>query len=97
MAPLKRHSSSDTIYSKEGEFFMYGFHLSDNIVRLRRERKMTQEEVADSFQISEQNDMLLIQAYQMAGELEKAKSYTQIRQYLSMLKLVNTKFQDHSY
>ena len=75
---------------------MYGFHLSDNIVRLRRERKMTQEEVADSFQISEQNDMLLIQAYQMAGELEKAKSYTQIRQYLSMLKLVNTAMSDLS-
>ena len=28
---------------------MYGFHLSDNIVRLRRERKMTQEEVADFY------------------------------------------------
>lgn len=54
------------------------------------------EPVADSFQISEQNDMLLIQAYQMAGELEKAKSYTQIRQYLSMLKLVNTAMSDLS-
>lgn len=38
--------------------------------------------------ISRQDDTLLIQAYQMAGELDHAKSHVQIGQYASLLNLV---------
>ncbi|MDY3917706.1 MAG: XRE family transcriptional regulator, partial [Candidatus Limivivens sp.] len=46
------------------------------------------EETADPLRISAQNDMLLIQAYQAAGETEKAKSAVQIWQYLYVMNLI---------
>ncbi len=46
------------------------------------------EAVSDPGRIAGQEGALLIQAYQMAGELEKAKSHVQIEQYVSLLKLV---------
>ena len=48
----------------------------------------TLEPIADPTRLSSNNDSLLIQAYQMAGELEKAKSYTQITIYLQIVKLI---------
>ena len=46
------------------------------------------EPVGDPTRISGQNEAVLIQAYQMAGETEKAKDYIQIRQYLHLLTLI---------
>ena len=43
------------------------------------------EEVADPIRISRQNDLLLIQAYQVAGEIRKGRSYTQISLYLYLI------------
>lgn len=47
------------------------------------------EPLAEPTRISGQDDMLLIQAYQQAGELELAKSYTQIRAYLHLISLIS--------
>ncbi|MGN0390307.1 MAG: helix-turn-helix domain-containing protein [Wujia sp.] len=47
------------------------------------------EPLADPMRISGQDDMLLIQAYQQAGDLEMAKSHTQIRAYLHLLSLMS--------
>ena len=46
------------------------------------------EEVADPIRISRQNDLLLIQAYQVAGEIRKGRSYTQISLYLYLIGMV---------
>ncbi len=46
------------------------------------------EPVSDLKRISRQNGSMLIQAYQAAGEMGKAKNYVQIEQYLSLLSLV---------
>lgn len=48
----------------------------------------TLETLDSPFRISGQNDGVLIQAYQMAGETEKAKDHTQITMYLHLLPLV---------
>lgn len=48
----------------------------------------TLEPVADPTRLSSNNDSLLIQAYQMAGKTERAKSYTQITMYLQIIKLI---------
>lgn len=45
------------------------------------------EPSADPSRLAGQNGSLLIQAYQMAGEIEKAKSYAQAKQYLDLLNL----------
>ena len=46
------------------------------------------EPITGPEQMSEQNDTLLIQAYQAAGQEEKAKSFAQIRQYHYLLSLI---------
>ena len=46
------------------------------------------EPVADPAHLGEQNSMLLVQAYQMTGETEKAKDQAQINLYLNMIYLV---------
>ena len=46
------------------------------------------EPVADPAHLGEQNSMLLVQAYQMTGEKEKAKDQAQINLYLNMIYLV---------
>lgn len=46
------------------------------------------EPAADPSRISSQDGALLVQAYQMAGEPEHAKSHVQIGQYASLLNLV---------
>lgn len=51
------------------------------------------EPITDPSRLSEQNDMLLIQAYQAAGENEKAKSFTQIRLYSHLISLISTAIQ----
>lgn len=48
----------------------------------------TLEPASDPARIAGQDGGLLIQAYRMAGEFEKAKSRVQIEQYTSLLKLV---------
>lgn len=45
------------------------------------------ESTADPNRLAGQNGTLLIQAYQLAGENEKARSYAQVRQYLDLLNL----------
>ena len=47
------------------------------------------EPVTDPNHISEQNDMVLIQAYQMAGRQEMAGSYNQIRLYLNLTNMIS--------
>lgn len=47
------------------------------------------ETMADPSRISEQGDMMLVQAYQQAGEIERAKSYTQIRTYTHLLSMIS--------
>lgn len=49
----------------------------------------TLEPVADPCRLAQQNGSLLIQAYQMAGEAEKARSFAQVKHYLDMLDLIN--------
>lgn len=44
--------------------------------------------VSDPTRLSSNNDALLIQAYQMAGKLDDAKSHTQITMYLHLLNLI---------
>ncbi len=46
------------------------------------------EPLSDPSRISCQNSAMLIQAYQMAGEIQKAKSYAQVEQYLEVVNLV---------
>lgn len=46
------------------------------------------EPAANPARLTGQSGTILIQAYQMAGERDKAKSYAQVRQYLSLLELV---------
>lgn len=45
------------------------------------------EPPAESVRLAGQQSSLLIQAYQMAGETEKARNYVQIKQYLDLLNL----------
>ncbi|MCI8626827.1 MAG: helix-turn-helix transcriptional regulator [Lachnospiraceae bacterium] len=51
------------------------------------------EERTNPYRMTGQSDALLIQAYQMAGEEEKAVGYTQISMFLHMLSLVNAAVQ----
>ena len=46
------------------------------------------ENLADPSRISSQNDLMLAEAYWMAGEKENAQSHTQIRIYLHLLNLI---------
>ena len=48
------------------------------------------EDLTEPSRISEQNDMILIQAYQQAGDVERAKNHTQIRIYLNLLNLIGS-------
>ena len=59
-------------------------------LRLGKTREVIEmlEEVADPIRISRQNDLLLIQAYQVAGEIRKGRSYTQISLYLYLIGMV---------
>lgn len=41
------HKPSFGYYIPERFYFMYSINFSDNIARLRRERKITQEQLAD--------------------------------------------------
>ena len=47
------------------------------------------EPVLDPLRLAEQDGAILVQAYQMAGECEKAKSYIQAREYLDLVNLVS--------
>lgn len=47
------------------------------------------EPVSDPARLAGQDGSLLIQAYQMAGKTEKAKSFVQAKQYLDLLNLVS--------
>lgn len=47
------------------------------------------ETVADPGRLTGQSGLMLIQAYEMAGEGEKAKSFVQVKQYLELLNLVS--------
>ncbi|MDO5336338.1 MAG: helix-turn-helix transcriptional regulator [Eubacteriales bacterium] len=47
------------------------------------------EGLADPGRLSEQNDLLLIHAYYQGGEIERAKSYTQIRIYMHLLSMLS--------
>lgn len=47
------------------------------------------KDLADPVRLSEQNEGVFIQAYLQAGELEKAKGYTQIRIYSHLLSLIS--------
>ncbi|MGN1014853.1 MAG: helix-turn-helix domain-containing protein [Butyricicoccus sp.] len=47
------------------------------------------EDVADPCRISSQNDIMLVQAYWQAGELENAKSHVQIRIYTHLLSIIS--------
>lgn len=51
------------------------------------------ESVSDPARLSGQNDALLIQAYQLAGQTEQAVDYTQITIYLHLLSLVSASVQ----
>ncbi|MCI5648379.1 MAG: hypothetical protein MR332_02950 [Fusicatenibacter sp.] len=46
------------------------------------------EDMADPGRISNQNDMMLAQAYYQAGETENAKSYVQIRTYTHLISML---------
>ncbi len=46
------------------------------------------EPAADPCRIAGQNGSILVQAYQMAGEAEKAKRYVQVKYYLDLVNLV---------
>lgn len=50
----------------------------------------TLENITNPHHISNQNDALLVQAYQAAGDLEKARNYTQLSMYLHLLSLVGS-------
>ncbi len=46
------------------------------------------EPTADPIRLAGQDGMILVQAYQMAGEHEKARGYIQAREYMDLLNLV---------
>lgn len=46
------------------------------------------EPSADPSRLAGQNGSLLVQAYQLAGNMEKARSYAQVKQYLDLLNLI---------
>lgn len=50
----------------------------------------TLEPLLDPHQFAKQNEGVLIQAYQMAGQMEKAKNFTQVTMYQHLLALVGT-------
>lgn len=52
------------------------------------------EPAADPSRLSQQSDALLVQAYQLAGETEKAKSFTQVTVYLHLVSFVSASIQD---
>lgn len=54
-----------------------------------REAEDILEELTDPIRISEQNDLLLVQAYLQNGKTEQARNYTQIRTYLNLLNLLS--------
>ena len=47
------------------------------------------EPVADTSCVAAQNGAVLVQAYQMAGEHEKARDYIQVREYLDLVNLMS--------
>lgn len=47
------------------------------------------EPAADPSRLAGQNGNLLVQAYQLAGDTKKARSYAQVKQYLDLLNLVS--------
>lgn len=47
------------------------------------------EPAEDPIRLSGQKGLILVQAYQMTGEYEKAKSHVQIREYLDLLNLMS--------
>lgn len=51
------------------------------------------EDLTDPMRISGQNDLLLIQAYQMIGDNQKANDYTQITMYTHLMALVGASIQ----
>ena len=51
------------------------------------------EPLADPTRVSHQNDSILAQAYLAIGDVEKAKSYTQIGMYLHLISLVGSAIQ----
>ena len=51
------------------------------------------EPLASPTRVSHQNDSILAQAYQAIGDVEKAKSYTQIGMYLHLLSLIGSSIQ----
>ena len=51
------------------------------------------EDLTDPMRISGQNDLLLIQAYQMIGDNQKANDYTQITMYTHLMALVGSSIQ----
>ena len=48
------------------------------------------EEVGNPYRLSQQSDAMLIQAYQIAGENERADAYTQISMYLHLISLIDS-------
>ena len=46
------------------------------------------EPSADPDRLAAQHGILLVQAYQLAGDTEKARSYAQVKQYLDLLALI---------
>ena len=51
------------------------------------------EPISDPCRLAGQDGSLLVQAYQMTGKQEKAKSYVQVKQYLDLLNLVGSSIQ----
>lgn len=51
------------------------------------------EPSADPSRIAVQNGNLLVQAYQSAGDTEKARSYAQVKQYLDLMNLISDAIQ----
>lgn len=47
------------------------------------------EPAADTSRVAAQNGAVLVQAYQMAGEHEKARDYIQVREYLDLVNLMS--------
>lgn len=54
------------------------------------------EPSADPSRLSGQNGTLLVQAYQLSGDAEKARSYAQAKQYLDLLNLIGDAILDLS-
>lgn len=47
------------------------------------------EEILDPYRLSTQSDSVLIQAYQMAGEREKADSFTQMSMFINLMNFIS--------